>query len=172
MLHITFSGLTYIINITGSGFFTVWASRCWQRVCGFYYVEASQVALFVKNSPANAGDTGDMGLIPELGRSPGGWHGNLLQYSCLENPVDRGAWPATVHSVTKNWTWLKWLSIAHKPSIPTSVETFYHKQGLNFVKAFSSSIEIIMIFIMWFVNVVYHLDVESCSHKIQGPRWV
>ena len=51
----------------------------------------------VKNSPANAGDTGDMGLIPRSGRSPGGGNDNPLQYSCLENSMDRGAWWATVH---------------------------------------------------------------------------
>ena len=51
----------------------------------------SQVALVVKNLPANAGDIRDMGLIPELGRSLEGGHGNPLQYSCLENPMDRGA---------------------------------------------------------------------------------
>ena len=56
----------------------------------------------VKNQPANAGDTGDRGLIP--GRSPGGGHGNPLQYSCLENPMDRGAWRATDHKVRKSWT--------------------------------------------------------------------
>ena len=58
----------------------------------------------VKNPPANAGDVRDMGLIPELGRSPGGGHGNPLHYSCLENPMDRGAWWATVHRVTKSRT--------------------------------------------------------------------
>ena len=52
----------------------------------------SQVALVVKNLPANAGDVIDAGSIPGLGRSPGGGHGNPLQYSCLENPMDRGAW--------------------------------------------------------------------------------
>ena len=51
----------------------------------------------VKNLPANAGDIRDVGLITELGRSPGGRYGNLLQYSCLENPMDREAWWATVH---------------------------------------------------------------------------
>ena len=61
---------------------------------------ASQVALVVKNPPANAGDVRDMGLIPGSGISSGGWHGNLLQYSCLENPMDRGVWQATVHWVT------------------------------------------------------------------------
>ena len=57
----------------------------------------------VKNPPANAGD---MGLIPGSGRCPGGGHGNPLQYSCLENPMDRGAWRAAVHGVTKSWTQL------------------------------------------------------------------
>ena len=52
----------------------------------------------------SAGDTGDLGLIPGSGRSPGGGHGNPLQYSCLENPMDRGAWWATVHGVTKSQT--------------------------------------------------------------------
>ena len=58
----------------------------------------------VKNPPANAGDEGEMGSIPGSGRSPGGEDSNLLQYSCLENPMDRGAWRATVHEVTKNQT--------------------------------------------------------------------
>ena len=59
--------------------------------------------LVVKNPPANVGDKRDSGSIPGLGRSPGGGHGNPLQYSCLENPMDRGAEPgATVHGVVKN----------------------------------------------------------------------
>ena len=65
---------------------------------------ASQVALVVKNLPANAGDFRDAGSIPGSGRSPGGGHGNPFQYSCLENPMDRGTWWARVHSVTKSWT--------------------------------------------------------------------
>ena len=65
---------------------------------------ASQVALVVKNPPANAGDTRGTGLIPGLGRSPGGGHGNPLQYSCLENPTDRGARQDIIHGVTKGWT--------------------------------------------------------------------
>ena len=68
---------------------------------------ASQVALVVKNPTANAGDTRDMGSIPGSGRSPGGGHGNPLQYSCLENPMDRGAWRATVHGVAKSQTRVK-----------------------------------------------------------------
>ena len=57
--------------------------------------------LVVKNPPANAGDARQVGLIPGLGRSPGGGRGNPLQYSCLENPMDRGAWWATVHGVAE-----------------------------------------------------------------------
>ena len=59
-----------------------------------------------KESTCNAGDTGDRGSIPELGRSPGGRNGNSLQYSCLENPIDRGTWQATVHRVSKSQTQL------------------------------------------------------------------
>ena len=65
----------------------------------------------VKNPPANAGDIRDAGLIPGSGRSPGGGHGNPPQHSCLENPMDRGAWRATVHGVTKSGMRLKRLSI-------------------------------------------------------------
>ena len=60
----------------------------------------------VKNLPGNAGDTRDEGPIPGLGRSPGGGHGNPLQYSCLENSMDRGAWEATVHGTAKSQTQL------------------------------------------------------------------
>ena len=66
--------------------------------------------LVVKNPPANAGDIRDTGSIPGLGRSPRGGHDNPLQHSCLENPMDRGAWWATVHGVTKSQKQLKWLS--------------------------------------------------------------
>ena len=58
----------------------------------------------VKNSPASAGDAGDMGSIPGLGRSPGGVNVKPLQSSCLENPMDRGAWWAPVHGVAKSQT--------------------------------------------------------------------
>ena len=56
----------------------------------------------VNNPPANAGDAGDAGLIPGLGRPPGEGNDSPLQYSCLRNPMDRGAWRATVHGVTKS----------------------------------------------------------------------
>ena len=65
---------------------------------------ASEVALAVKNLLANAGDTTDVNSVPGSGRSPGGGDGNALQYSCQRNPMDRGAWRATVHRVAKSWT--------------------------------------------------------------------
>ena len=65
---------------------------------------ASLVSLVVKNPPADAGDNKDAGSIPGSGISPGGGHGNPLQYSCLENPLDRGTWQATVHRVAKTRT--------------------------------------------------------------------
>ena len=69
---------------------------------GFWVIIMYQVALVVKNSPTNAGDVKDEGLIPGPGRSPGEGHGNLLQYSGLENPMDRRDWWATVHSVAES----------------------------------------------------------------------
>ena len=60
-----------------------------------------------KESACNAGDTGAAGLIPESGRSPGGGNGNSLQYFCLENSMNRGAWQASVHGVTKSQTRLR-----------------------------------------------------------------
>ena len=76
------------------------------------YWRASQVALVTKNPPANAGDVRDKGATSGLGRPSGGGHGNPFQYSCLENPMDRGALQAIVHSGAKSCTQLKWLSIA------------------------------------------------------------
>ena len=64
----------------------------------------------VNNLPAYAGDIREAGSVPGLGRSPGGGHSNPLQYSCLENPMDRGTWWAIVQRVTKSWTRLKQLS--------------------------------------------------------------
>ena len=72
-----------------------------------HQVTGLQVVLVVKNLPANVGDIRDVSLIPGSGRSPGGGHGNPLQYSCLENSIDRGAWWATLHGISKSWTRLK-----------------------------------------------------------------
>ena len=65
---------------------------------------ASQEALVVKHPPANAGDIRDTGSISGSGKSLGGGHDNPVQYSCLENPMDRGAWQATVHEIAKSQT--------------------------------------------------------------------
>ena len=65
------------------------------------------MALVVKSLAASAGDKRDMGSIPGSGRSPGGGHGNPLWYTCLENPMDRGAWQTIVHRVAKSQTLLK-----------------------------------------------------------------
>ena len=64
-----------------------------------------------KESACSAGDTGGVGSIPGSGTFPGGGHGNPLQYPCLENPMDRGAWRAAVHRVAKSWTRLKQLGM-------------------------------------------------------------
>ena len=72
------------------------------------YSWVSLVAQMVKNLPAMLGD---LSSIPGLGRSPGGGHGNPLQYSCLENSMDRGAWQVIVHRVAKSQTQLKQLSM-------------------------------------------------------------
>ena len=67
--------------------------------------ESSQVTLVVKNPPANSGDIKDAGSIPGLGRSPGGGHSNPFQYSCLENPISRGAWwPTGLQRVRQDWS--------------------------------------------------------------------
>ena len=70
-----------------------------------------------KNLPANTGDIRGMGLIPRSGRSPGGGYDNPLQYSCLENPMDRGAWLSTVHGVTKSQTQLTFSMYSKKYEI-------------------------------------------------------
>ena len=84
------------------------------------------MALGIKNLPDNAGDIRDAGSIFGLGRSPGGGHSNPLQYSCLENPMESGAWWDMVHRVTKSKTQVK--HIAHRP--------FKTHLGASFVPCF------------------------------------
>ena len=71
------------------------------------------MAQLVKNGKLSACNVRDLGLISESGRSPGEENGNPLQYSCLENSMDRGAWRATVHRIAKRWTQLKQLTLRH-----------------------------------------------------------
>ena len=96
----------------------------------------------VKNLPANAGDTGDAGLIPGSGRSPGGGNGNPLQYSWLEKPMDRGAWRATVHVVAKRQT-----------QMSDQVHTCVHTHTQNCIYA-SSLFKILRTF--WTGDVIRH----------------
>ena len=85
------------------------------------------VVLVVKNPPANAGDKRDAGSIPELGRSSKGGNGNPLQYPYLENPTVREAWRATVHTVTRSQTQLKWLGMPGLLTVVASlVQTLWH----------------------------------------------
>ena len=84
-------------------------TRLWAP--GLLLVSLSQVALEVKNPPVKAGEIRGAGSIPGPGRSCGRGHDNPLQFSCLENPTDRGTWWATIHSVTKSWTLLR--DLAH-----------------------------------------------------------
>ena len=87
-------------------------------------------ALVVKNPPDNAGDIKDMSLTPGSGRSPGGGHGKWLQCSCLENLMHRGTLWATVYSVTKSWTWLKWLRV-HSCLIVLTWSWLLNNRALN-----------------------------------------
>ena len=83
----------------------------------------------VKNPPANARDARDTDSIPELGRSPGEGNGNLRQYSCPENPMDRGAWWATVHGVAKSRTQRNDYAHAHLAYLftPLCIKDFHYK---------------------------------------------
>ena len=110
----------------------------------------------VKNLPANEGDAGS---IPGLGRSSGEGYGNLLQYSCLENPMDRGAWWTTVHGVTKSRTWLS-LDLFHPLSMfePESAIT----SPLNHLK---TSLTYSWIALLWEKKAFY---MKAHSNKIKG----
>ena len=91
----------------------------------------NQFWLSDKESACSAGDAGDAGSVPGLGRSPGGGHGNPPQYSCLENPMDRGAWWATVHGVAKSRTRLE------RPSTHAPVCLSFHLfKGICVVSSF------------------------------------
>ena len=89
-------------------------------ICGFsiLFHRAFQVMLVVKTLPTNAGYIRDTGLIPGSGTSPGEGNGKPLQYACQENPMDRGAWWATVHGVAKNQTRLILLHCVYMPLPP------------------------------------------------------
>ena len=103
---------------------------------------ASQVVLMVKNPPANAGDIRDVGLISGSGRSPGGECSNPLQYSCLENPTDRGDWWATIHRDAKNRTGLKRLSM-HTLLISQYVLVSDEQQADRYAYTYTRSLQLL-----------------------------
>ena len=94
------------------------SSRAWSETCPVGLSRASLMALEVKSPPAMREAWWGQGSIPGSGRSSGGRQGNPLQYSCLENPTDRGAWWATVQGIAKSWTRLKRLSTHARSSPP------------------------------------------------------
>ena len=104
---------------------------------------ASQEVLLVKNPPANIGDIRNVDLIPGLGRSPGGGHGNSLQYSCLQNPMDRGAWWAMyspqghkelahAHPHLVNWNILYTADISYILKTKSLIITYVHLSVLKY----------------------------------------
>ena len=80
---------------------------------GYWYLLGFPGGSVVNTPPASSGDTRDMGLVPKSGRFPGGGNGNPLQYSCLDNSIDRGALCTTVHGITKSPTWLSYWARTH-----------------------------------------------------------
>ena len=129
----------------------------------------------VKNLPANAGDVRDMGWIPGLGRSPGGGHGNPLQYSCLKNPVDRGAWQATVDGVTKSQTQLSdWTAATTPPLCMSSVSETQVNVSLFYFSWFGK-LAVLGDSIWWDLNTSQGERIASypwCrEHTLQGCLW-
>ena len=109
------------------------SATCWPRCATQilpFTIGASQVARVVKNLPANSGDVRDTGSISASERSAGGGNGNPLQYSCPENPTDRGAWRATVHRIAQSRTRLKRLS-THTSSTTCAMRACSRGSGLD-----------------------------------------
>ena len=112
-----------------------WSQTPGKKHC-IHRAGASRVAQAVKNPPATVGDERDSGSIPGSGRSPGGGNGNPLQYSCLENPTDRGAQQATVHGVTQSQTRLERLSThTHSRPSQTGSEALGDSLGLDLAQS-------------------------------------
>ena len=122
------------------------------------WLQASQVALVVTTPPADAGYPGDASLIPRLERSPGRGHSNPLQYSCLENPMDRGAWWATVHGVAKSRIWLKQCSM--HAWLTTYTTKFLHK---NLTVWCQNAFKKYFIYLAVLVTVVLEIFFLSCG---------
>ena len=113
----------------------------------------------VKKLPANAEDSWDAGSIPGLGRSPRVGNGNPLQYSCLENSMDRRAWWATVHRITKRQTWLS----THALLIPVQFNSLIPKTSV-----FSVAISCFTVSnLPWFMDLTFQVSMQYCSYSIR-----
>ena len=132
------------------------------------------MVLVVKNLPANAGDIRDSGLIPGSGKSPGEGHGNPLQYSCLENPMDRGASWATIHRVAKSWTRLKCLSTHTCKALPiykTRIRWILNFSILPLTISLSLSIYLLITWFMFsFYKGFYWLDLVRQEKNVVLER--
>ena len=106
-------------------------------------------------------NVGNLGFIPGLERSPEGGHSNPLQYSCLGNPMDRGAWRATVHGVTKNWTWLKWLSMQATGSLGLSFVFFLIFSLFSPFCGFKGAFSIILFSLFCYMNFPFLKNVSG-----------
>ena len=123
----------------------------------------------VKKLPVSAGDLRDTGSIPGLRRSLGGGHGDPLQYSCLENPMDRGAWCTTVHRVAKSQTWLRaWgflLALWSKDHICRNILSFVSCSGLFYLTACGLSRET-----NWFLTLKASVSVLGLA-RLLSSAW-
>ena len=117
--------------------------------------------LVVKNLPANAGDV-NVSSIPGLGRTPGEEHCNPLQYSCLENPRDRGAWRAMVYRAAKSWTQLKWLSTAREILNALNMR---NGSTLSYTFAKSFFLNLFHLFTLELLNVYFSQDNTFLVHR-------
>ena len=133
----------------------------------------SQVMVMVKSLPANAGDVLiDLCSIPRMGRSPGGGHGKPLQYSCMENPIDRGAWHAIVHGITKSRTWLKQLSTEHTWMYFNLYLSKKYFKKQTFSKYFLISLPPIHIVFYFIVTNVYFLSYHFLIIVAKERKWL
>ena len=116
-------------------------------LCTWYELTGASLWLRGKESTCNIGDPGSMGSIPGSGRSAGGGHGNSFQYSCLVNPMDRGAWWATVPRAVKSWTWPKWRS-TH-----AGMSSLDDSKGIEFLKVSDCQVRSFVIqSVLWLNN--------------------
>ena len=116
-----------------------------------------------KESTCDAEDAGDPGSVSGQGRSSGGEPSSSLQYSCLENPMDRGAWQVTVHGVTKSWTWLKWLSM-HACKVDREQDQGYAMQTVFW------QIQDLDVYSQWVTQSLQQCSLQSSEGQCHHPH--